>query len=80
MIEEKQIVDAVTYRDNGCIEVREASIITKNGIEIAKTFHRYVVEPGADLTNEPDAVRTIAEGLWTPELIDAYRASIEQII
>ena len=35
--------------------------------ELSYSFHRYVLEPGSDLTGQPDEVRSIAEVAWTVE-------------
>lgn len=78
MLEEKNVIDAVTYRDSGHIEVRRATVILRDGAEIARTFHRHVVNPGADVSNEDSKVQAVAEALWTPELIGAFKAIQEQ--
>jgi hypothetical protein len=78
LLEEIQVIDAVTYRDGGHIEVRRARVILKDGAEIARTYHRHVVSPGADVSNEDSRVQAIAEALWTPELIGAFKAVQEQ--
>jgi hypothetical protein len=77
MLEERSIVDAVTYRDSGHIQVKTANVVLRDGVEIARSYHRHVVEPGADVTGEDPKVQAIADALWTPELIDAYRAHME---
>lgn len=32
--------------------------------ELSFSFHRYVLEPGVDLTDQPENVRAIAEAAW----------------
>lgn len=75
VLQESKIIDAVTYRDTGLIEVRGAIVILRDGTEIARTYHRHVVAPGADTTNEDPRVQAIAAALWTPELIAANQVS-----
>jgi hypothetical protein len=72
---EKQIVDKVELVESNHIQVRTANIIEKDGLEIARTFHRHVLAPGADLTNEDPKVQAIATAIWTEEIIAAYQAS-----
>lgn len=79
MYSEISVIDSVTWRNTGHIEVRKADIVLKDGVEIAKTYHRHVVSPGDPLDNEDESVVAIANALWTPELIAAYVASIEGI-
>jgi len=35
------------------VGVRKATVIKKDGVEIARTFNGYVVSPDADVTNRP---------------------------
>jgi hypothetical protein len=72
---EKQIVDKIEVIENSSIQVRTATIIEKDGTELTRTFHRHVVAPGADITNEDPKVQAIATAIWTEEIIAAYQAS-----
>jgi len=72
---EKQIVDKIELVQNNSIQVRTANIIEKDGTELTRTFHRHVLAPGADLTNEDPKVQAIATAIWTEEIIAAYQAS-----
>jgi hypothetical protein len=73
---EKQIVDLVELVQSNHIQVRTANIIEKDGKEIARTFHRHVLAPGHDLTNQDPKVQAIANAVWTEEVIAAYQASL----
>ena len=73
---EKQIVDKIELIQTNSIQVRTANIIEKDGTEIARTFHRHVLSPGADVTNEDPKVQAIANAVWTEEVIAAYQASL----
>jgi hypothetical protein len=72
---EKQIIDKIEVIENNSIQVRTATIIEKDGTELTRTFHRHVVSPGADITNEDPKVQAIASSIWTEEIIAAYQAS-----
>jgi hypothetical protein len=37
-------------------------------------FHRYVITPGEDVSNEPADVQAIAAILWTQDIIDGWAA------
>jgi hypothetical protein len=69
------IIDKIELVENNSIQVRTATIIKKDGTEIAKTYHRHVVNPGDDVTNEDPRVQAIANAIWTDEVIAAYQAS-----
>jgi len=73
---EKQLVDLVELVQTNHIQVRTANIIEKDGTEIARTFHRHVLSPGDDVTNEDPKVQAIANAVWTEEIISAYQASL----
>ena len=73
---EKTIVDKIEVIENSSIQVRTATIIEKDGTELTRTFHRHVLAPGADLTNEDPKVQAIASAIWTEEIIAAYSASL----
>ena len=73
---EKTKVDQIELVENNSIQVRTATIIERDGTEIAKTYHRHVVAPGEDVTNEDTRVQAIANAIWTEEVIAAYQALI----
>ena len=73
---EKTITDKIEVIENNSIQVRTATVIEKDGTELTRTFHRHVVAPGADITNEDPKVQAIANAIWTEEIIAAYSASI----
>jgi hypothetical protein len=69
-------VDQIEIVENSSIQIRTATIIEKDGIEISKSFHRHVKHPGEDVTNEDSKVQAIANAIWTAEVIAAYQASL----
>ena len=73
---EKQIVDLVELVQSNHIQFRTANIIERDGVEVTRTFHRHVLSPGADVTNEDPKVQAIANAVWTEEVIAAYQASL----
>ena len=64
MLEEKKEIDKIEIINLKVIQVREANIIEKDGVEIARTFHRYTLSPGDDLTDQPDKIKDLAASLW----------------
>jgi hypothetical protein len=73
---EKQIIDLIQLIENNSIQVRTATIIERDGTEISRTFHRHVLTPGDNVTNEDPKVQAIANAIWTEEIIAAYQALI----
>jgi urease accessory protein UreE len=75
-LEEKSVVDKIEVLLAGQIQVRTRNQVLRDGTEIAATYHRHVLSPGDDLTNEDPRVTAIAEATWTEEVIAAYQASL----
>ena len=56
------------------VQVRTATIIERDGVEISRSFHRHVVNPGDDTTNESAEVQAICAVVHTADIIAAYQA------
>jgi len=63
-LEEVSVVDKIEVLLNGSIQVRRRDQVLKDGVEIAATYHRHVINPGDDLTNEDPRVVAIANTIW----------------
>ena len=72
-LEEKSVVDSINVLESGQMEVRTATIVKKDGVEIAKSFHRHVVSPGDDLALEDPRVADIGAVVHTAEVIKAFK-------
>ena len=70
-------VDQIELTEHNVLQVRTATIIERDGVEISRTFHRHTVSPGEDVSNEDPKVQAIANTIWTPEVIEAYQALVE---
>ena len=69
-------IDKTEVLQDGTIQVRQAEIITKDGNEIARNFHRWVRHPGdTEAQSDPAPVPAIANAVWTQEVISAYQAA-----
>ena len=75
---ENKVIDQITVTENGTILYREATRLLKDGEQIAQTYHRSSLTPGQDLTGQPANVAAICNAAWTPEVIAAYKAQVEQ--
>ena len=58
------------------IQVRTATVIKRDGVEISRSFHRHVVAPGDDLSGESADVSAIAAAVHTKAIKDAYKKHI----
>ena len=69
-------VDKIELIENNSIQIRTATIIERDGIEISRSFHRHAKHPGEDVSTEDPKVQAIANAIWTEEVIAAYQASL----
>ncbi len=76
MFTEEKVIDQITVTENGTILYREATRISKDGEQIAQTYHRSSLAPASDLTDVPANVVAIANAAWTPTVVEAYQASL----
>jgi hypothetical protein len=71
---EKIEIDKIEIVNNWVIQVRQATTVYKDGEELAKTFHRWVLTPDMNINNQEQKVQDIATAAWTPEVRQAYEA------
>ena len=57
------------------VQVREATVIKKDGKELTRSFRRYILNPDTDLSqrSEPNEVVAICNAVWTQEVKDAWK-------
>jgi AMMECR1 domain-containing protein len=79
---EKIEIDRIEIVQDWNIQVRQATIIERDGVFVSKTFHRWLLTPDTPddvITNQEQKVKDICNTAWTPEVKSAYEAfKIEQ--
>jgi hypothetical protein len=70
-------IDKIEVVENGTVQVRQATIITDNGEQVSKTYHRWCIAPGEDYSAQEQQVQDICKVTHTPEVIAAYQAQQE---
>ena len=58
------------------IQVRTATVIEEDGVELSRSFHRHVVAPNADVSGESAEVQAISAAVHTQAVKDAYAAHL----
>ena len=58
------------------VQVRTATIIREDGTDLSRSFHRHVVMPDADVTQEDADVQAICNAVHTQAVKDAYAAHL----
>ena len=68
------------------VQVRKATVITKDGTELTRSFERYVLSPGSldasdnlvdtDLSGQPAEVSAICTAAWTTDVKAAFKTKL----
>jgi len=72
----ENVVDKIETLENGTIQVRTATRVLEDGEVLSSSFHRHVLHPGQDLTDQDPKVVAIANAVWTDEVVTAYNDMI----
>lgn len=64
--------------EDGVIQVRQITRILEDGKELSKSYHRTTVIPTDDIVDKDDRTKLIANALYTPEFITAYKEKIAE--
>ena len=59
------------------IQVRTATIIEEDGVEISRSFHRHVVAPDSDSSKESADVKAMVAQFHTDAVKAAYKKHLE---
>jgi hypothetical protein len=57
------------------IGVRRADIVLKDDVEVGRSYHRSVFQPGDDVSGEVQEVQDVAAAVWTSDVIAAHQAA-----
>ena len=60
------------------IQVRTATVIKEDGVELSRSFHRHVVAPDSDSSNESDDVKAMVKQSHTDNVKKAYAEHIKK--
>jgi hypothetical protein len=70
------VVDKIEVLEMGQVQVRTATRVLEDGAVLSSSFHRHVLSPGDDLTDQDPKVVAIASAVHTPEVVAAYEAQM----
>tara|TARA_Y100000401_G_scaffold67618_1_gene54149 strand:+ start:1019 stop:1273 length:255 start_codon:yes stop_codon:yes gene_type:complete len=63
------------------VQVRKSTVIKKDGKELTRSYHRYVLQPDVDISGEPAEVTAVCNAVWTDAIKESWKtfqASISQ--
>lgn len=75
-LEKQTTVDQIEVTASSHVQVRKQITVSENGAVVAQSFHRHVIAPGDDYSNEDRRVRAICSALHTPDVVAAYQARL----
>ena len=69
------------------VQVRRATVIERDGVELTRSFHRHVLQPGVlgvgvttlvdtDISGEDADVQAICTAVWTDAVKEAWRLKL----
>ena len=68
------------------VQVRRATVIERDGVEVTRSYHRHVLDPGTlgesntlvetDLSGEDADVQAICNAVWTDAVKEAWRVKL----
>ena len=72
-------IDQIEVVNDWNIQVRQCTTIERDGQFVSNSFHRWVLTPDMDISDQEQKVKDIANAAWTPEVKAAYEAfKVEQ--
>ena len=80
------VVDKIEVLEMGQVQVRTATRVLEDGVQLGQSFHRHVVEPSTkasgswgdtDISGEDARVQAIATATWTAEVKTAYQEQLD---
>jgi len=91
-LSKETVVDKIEVLEKGYVQVRTATRVLEDNVELSSSFHRHVIDPqvrsgyekdvsagtwaATDVTGEDARVAAICTASWTASVIAAYKASI----
>ena len=80
------IVDKIEVLEMGQVQVRTATRILEDGVQLSSSFHRHVLVPSVkidgswgdtNISGEDARVQAIATATWTAEVKTAYQEMVD---
>jgi len=80
------VVDKIEVLEMGQVQVRTATRVKEDGVQLSQTYSRHVLAPSTkvsgswadtDISGEDARVQAVANATWTNSVKTAYRAMID---
>ena len=76
------IVDKIEVIENGIVQVRTATRVLEDGVQLSQAYHRHTLEPSTkdsgswadtDISGEDARVQAVATATWTDSVKTAWQ-------
>ena len=54
------------------VQVRTDTVVKEDGSELSRSYHRHVLHPDADITNQTSEVQAVCNAVWTDQIKADY--------
>ena len=80
------VVDKIEVLEMGQVQIRIATRVLEDGVQLSSSFHRHVIVPSVktddtwgdtDISGEAVNVQAIATAAWTAEVKTAYQTMVD---
>ena len=80
------VIDKIEVLELGQVQVRTATRILEDGVQLSQTFHRHILVPSrkidgvwtdTDISGEDASVQAQANAKWTSAVKTAYQEAID---
>ena len=80
------VVDKIEVLEMGQVQVRTATRVMEDGVQLSQSYHRHVLDPSTktgdtwgdtDISGEDARVQAVATATWTAAVKTAYQEMID---
>tara|TARA_R100001198_G_C5190087_1_gene183110 strand:+ start:720 stop:971 length:252 start_codon:yes stop_codon:yes gene_type:complete len=61
------------------VQIRTATIVKEDGVELTRSFNRKVLQPDADISKESSEVQGVCNAVWTDDVKKAYKDYMDSL-
>ena len=58
--------------DYKAVQCREATVISEDGVELSRSFHRHSLHPDSDISGERQETQDVCNAVWTDAVKEAW--------
>jgi hypothetical protein len=67
-------IDQIEIVNDWIIQVRQATLIERDGQFVSRSYHRWTLTPDMDISDQEQKVQDICNVAWTDEVKTAFKA------